>query len=377
MTDQLTLEVPFVDLAAEHSEIRVEVDRAWHEVVSEGHFVLGPRVAGFEREFARFVESDHAIGVANGGDALRLALLALGIGRGDEVIVPANSFIATALAATQVGATPVLVDCDSRTYLINVGEVEAAVTPRTRAVIPVHLTGQAADVPRLAEVASRRGLAVIEDAAQAHGATLNGRRCGSMGTAACFSFYPSKNLGAYGDGGIVTTSDDDLAETLRRLRSYGERGKYDHAIKGLNSRLDAVQAAILMVKLSRLEGWNAARARHAAQYRELVEGVGDVSFQEVAAGSSHVYHLFVIETAHRDALRDHLAEAGVETGIHYPRPIHLQEAYEDLRLPVGAFPESERLAGRMLSLPMYPQLVVEQIAYVARCIREFFGAPPV
>lgn len=369
-------EVPFVDLVAEYAAIGGEVDRAWREVAAEGQFVLGPRVARFEREFARFVGVEHGVGVASGLDALRLALLALDTGPGDEVIVPANSYIATALAVSHVGATPVLVDCEPTTYGIDPRHVEAAVTSRTRAILPVHFTGQAADLRPILEIASRHRLSVVEDAAQAHGTLWEGRRCGSIGAVGCFSFYPSKNLGAYGDGGMVTTSDPRLAERLRRLRNYGERRKYDHVVKGFNSRLDGVQAAILGVKLRHLELRNEARRRHAENYLALLDAVGDLTFQKRATHSSHIYHLFVVESEHRDELRSHLTARGIETGIHYPTPIHLQEAYADLGLRAGAFPEAERLARRALSLPMYPELTAEQIGYVARAVREFFGLRP-
>lgn len=372
MASATAIEVPFVDLVAEYAAIGAELDRAWREVAAEGHFVLGPCVARFERDFARFVGVEHGVGVASGLDALRLALLALEIGPGDEVIVPANSYIATALAVSHVGATPVLVDCEPATYAIDPRHVEAAVTRRSRAILPVHFTGQAADLRAIVEIASRHRLTVVEDAAQAHGTLWEERRCGSIGAVGCFSFYPSKNLGAYGDGGMATTNNPELAERLRRLRNYGERRKYDHVVKGFNSRLDGVQAAILAVKLRHLEARNAARRRHAEDYRALLTAVGDLRFQKRATYSSHIYHLFVVETQHRDTLRSHLAAKGIKTGIHYPTPIHLHEAYEDLGLREGAFPESERLARRTLSLPMYPELRAEQIEYVAAAIREFF-----
>ena len=366
-------QVPFVDLRAHHAAIGRELDRAWRDVAADGEFVLGSRVAEFEREFAHFVGVDHGVGVGNGLDALRLALVALGVEPGDEVIVPANSYVATALAVSHVGATPVLVDCEPATYAIEPAQVEGAITERTRAILPVHLTGQAADLRPLLELAARHRLSVVEDAAQAHGTLWEGQRCGSIGAVGCFSFYPSKNLGAWGDGGMATTSDPDLAVRLRQLRNYGERTKYDHVVKGFNSRLDAVQAAILAVKLRHLESWNEARRRHADEYRALLCGIGDLTLQKQAPHSTHVYHLFVVESERRDALREHLSARGIATGIHYPTPIHLQEAYKDLRLHDGAFPESERLAKRTLSLPMYPELTPEHITYVAGAIRDFFA----
>jgi dTDP-4-amino-4,6-dideoxygalactose transaminase len=344
-------------------------------VLLSAKFILGPQLTEFERAFAEFIGVRHAVGTSSGLDALRLALTALDIGPGDQVIVPANTYIATALAVSAVGARPVLVDCDPRTYQIDVDQIGPAITARTRAVIPVHLSGQAADMDAVLDLAHAHGLHVVEDAAQAHGAKYKGRSCGKLGTVGCFSFYPSKNLGACGDGGMVTTSDGELAERVRRLRNYGEKAKYQHVEKGLNARLDTMQAAVLSVKLRHLARWNEARARHAETYRRLLSGVGDLVFQEVAPWSSHVYHLFVVETAERDALRAHLTTAGIQTGVHYPVPIHLQPAYSDLGHKRGDYPRAERLAARMLSLPMYPELRPAQIAIVADEVRRFFAAP--
>ncbi len=328
----------------------------------------------FEEEFADFVGAEHAVGVGSGLDALRLGLLALEIGPGDEVIVPANTYIATALAVSEVGAEVVLVDCDPATYNVDPDAVAAAVTSRTRALLPVHFTGQAAEVRPLLELAASKGLELIEDAAQAHGTSYEGRPCGSLGKLACFSFYPGKNLGAYGDGGMVTTSDPGVVERTRLLRNYGERAKYDHVLKGVNSRLDGLQAAFLSVKLPRLPDWNAARLRHADLYRAELDGIGDLVYQQRSTSSTHVYHLFVVQTAERDALRSFLTEREIQTGIHYPIPIHLQEAYHDLGLGRGAFPHAERLAQESLSLPMYPELTEEQIRTVTDAIREFFAS---
>jgi dTDP-4-amino-4,6-dideoxygalactose transaminase len=364
--------VPFVDLVAQYDSIADEVDNAFHEVTASAEYVLGRRVHQFEEEFAAFVGCEHAVGVGSGLDALRLGLLALEIGPGDEVIVPANTYIATALAVSEVGADVVLVDCDPRTYNVDPKAVEAAVTSRTRALLPVHFAGRAAEMRTLLELAGRHDLDVVEDAAQAHGAQYDGRPCGSLGKLACFSFYPSKNLGAYGDGGMVTTRDTSVDGQIRRLRNYGERRKYEHVVKGVNSRLDGLQAAFLSIKLRHLTTWNQARRRHADAYTHELEGVGDLVLPQRPADSSHVYHLFVIETQRRDALRDHLTERGIQTGIHYPIPIHLQEAYQDLGLGAGAFPHAERLAAESLSLPMFPELSPEQITSVASAVREFF-----
>ena len=366
--------VPFVDLVAQYESIAEEIDRAFHEVTASAQYILGTRVQRFEEEFAEFVGAGHAVGVGSGLDALRLGLLALDIGPGDEVIVPANTYIATAFAVSEVGAELVLVDCDPATYNIDPAAVAAALTARTRALLPVHFTGQAAEMRPLLELAESNGLEVVEDAAQAHGTRYDGRPCGSLSKLACFSFYPGKNLGAYGDGGMVTTSDPDVVEKTRRLRNYGERAKYDHVVKGVNSRLDGLQAAFLSVKLPHLPSWNEARLRHADIYTAELEGVGDLALQERSGSSTHVYHLFIVETAERDALRDFLTERGIQTGIHYPVPIHRQEAYGDLGLGLGAFPHAERLARESLSLPMYPELTAEQIRTVTDAIREFFAS---
>jgi dTDP-4-amino-4,6-dideoxygalactose transaminase len=359
---------------AQYESIAEEIDGAFREVTASAQYILGARVERFEAEFATFVGCEHGIGVGSGLDALYLGLLALEIGPGDEVIVPANTYIATALAVSAVGADVVLVDCDPATYNVDPNAVSAAVTTRTRAVLPVHFTGQAAEMSPLLDLAARAGLEVIEDAAQAHGTRYEGRPCGSLGKLACFSFYPGKNLGAYGDAGMVTTSDSRIAERTRRLRNYGERAKYDHVVKGVNSRLDGLQAAFLSVKLKHLPEWNDARRRHADMYHAELEGVGDLGWQQRSAASTHIYHLFIVETAERDALRDFLAEHGIQTGIHYPIPIHLQEAYADLGLGPGAFPHAERLARETLSLPMYPELTEKQIGTVTDAIREFFAS---
>jgi dTDP-3-amino-3,4,6-trideoxy-alpha-D-glucose transaminase len=364
--------IPFVDLVTQYEAIAGEIDAAFHEVTASAHYILGTRVERFEEEFAEYVSAAQAIGVGSGLDALRLGLLALGIGAGDEVIVPANSYIATALAVSEVGGEVVLADCDAETYNVDGAAVAAAVTGRTRALLPVHFTGQAAEMQPLLDLAERHGLEVIEDAAQAHGARWHRQPCGSIGRIACFSFYPGKNLGAYGDGGMVTTNDSDVAEHLRRLRNYGERRKYEHVIKGVNSRLDGLQAAFLSVKLRHLDEWNAARVRHAETYETGLAGVGDLTLQRVAPGSTHVYHLFMVRTAHRDDLREFLGTRGIQAGIHYPVPIHLQEAYRELELGPGAFPNAEALARETLSLPMFPELRPEQLGAVVTGVRDFF-----
>ena len=356
--------VPFVDLVSQYRSIESEINTAITEVLSSCSFILGDRVRLFEEAFARFVETDHAVGVSSGLDALRLSMMALDIGVGDEVILPANTYIATALAVSAIGAKPVLIDCDPKNYNLDVDQIESAISSSTKAIIPVHLTGQSADMDPILAIGAKHGLYVIEDAAQAHGSFYKDRPCGSMGVLGCFSFYPGKNLGAYGDGGMVTTNDANLAERIRRLRNYGERVKYDHIEKGCNARLDSIQAAILHVKLRYLPGWNRSRAKNAAHYRALLSGIGDLKFQKQMQYSTHVYHLFFIESEHRDALQKHLNLAGIQTGIHYPKPIHLQPAYAELGYKKGDFPQSERLADRILSLPMYSELNLKQIKKV-------------
>jgi len=364
--------VPFVDLHAQHEPLAADIQRALGESIRRGDFILGEETRRFERAFAEYVGVGHAIGVGNGLDALRLTLTAFGIGSGDEVLVPANTFIATAYAVSSTGARPAFVDCDPQTYNIDPRQIAAAVTPRTKAVIPVHLTGRPAEMNAVLAVAREHGLYVVEDVAQAAGATYFGRRCGALADAGCFSFYPAKNLGALGDAGLIATDDEELANRLRCLRHYGQRQRYEHVEIGFNSRLDTVHAAVLNVKLPHLDAWNAARAEHAALYRERLTGVGDLRFAELHPQTKHVYHLFAIETEARDALQDYLTSCGIETLVHYPRPIHLQEAYRRLGCGPGAFPAAERLAQRLLSLPMYPEMPRAHLQYVVDAIRRWF-----
>jgi len=362
--------VPFVDLGLQYRQLAAEIRPVLDQALEASDYILGEAVARFEQEFASYIGVDHAIGVGTGLDALRLALTACGIAAGDEVILPANTFIATAFAVSAVGATPVLVDCDEHTHQIDPSLVEAAITSRTKAIIPVHLYGHPADMPVLGVLARKHGLTVIEDAAQAHGARLGGRMCGSFGDAGCFSFYPAKNLGAFGDGGIVVTRDAALAERLRQLRNYGQRAKNEHAMLGINSRLDTVQAVVLRVKLRHLDAWNASRARHAAHYASRLAASGLV-LPATLEGADHVFHLYVVRSEQRDALRAHLDKAGIQTGVHYPVPIHLQAAYADLSRGRGSFPVAERLAQEILSLPMFPELAEEQIEMVCDAIARF------
>ena len=332
-------------------------------------WVLGRELELFEHEFAHYCGVGHAVGTDSGLSALELIMRAAGIGPGDEVITAANTFIATVLAISHAGAWPVLVDIDPRTDNLDPALLEHAITPRTKAVIPVHLYGHPAEMDAIRTVAARHGLLVIEDACQAHGARYRGRPAGSLGDAGAFSFYPAKNLGAFGDGGAVVTDDPELAEAVRTLRDYGQRRKYDHVVKGFNRRLDTLHAAVLRIKLRHLEGWNDRRRRHAASYTELLEGTG-VSAPQVVDGVDPVWHLYVIRTSGRDALRSALAEHGIQTGIHYPVPVHLQRAYADLQRGRGSFPVTELHAGEVVSLPMYPELPDEHIDYVATTIRE-------
>lgn len=364
-------EVPFVDLRGEYLRSKSEIDTALAAVLDKGDFVLGEAVARFEAEFASYCGVDHAVGVDSGFSALELILRGMGIGSGDEVITAANTFIATVNAIDITGARPVLVDMDPVSYNLDPIQVEAAITPSTAAIIAVHLYGRPADMVRLREIADRHGLALIEDACQAHGARHEGRRTGSLGDAAAFSFYPSKNLGAFGDGGMVVTNDAGLAQRVQLLRNLGSEVKYHHSVKGFNRRLDTLQAAVLRVKLARLDEGNASRRLVAAVYRDLLTAFPLLLPNESAA-TEHVYHLFVVEAENREALAQHLSRYAVATGIHYPVPVHLQEAHSKLGYRKGAFPVTEAAAARILSLPMYPGLTVEALARVAMTVGTFY-----
>src|SRR5262245_4749215 len=335
-------QIPFVDLKAQYESLKAEVDEAVLRVMGNCNFILGREVEEFEQNFAAFLGVEHALGVSSGLDALRLALEALGIGEGDEVIVPANTFIATALSVSSVGAVPVLVDMEERGFNIDPNKIEDAITSRTRAIMPVHLYGQPCDLDEVLEIARRHGLRVIEDACQSHGARFKGRRSGTIGDVGCFSFYPGKNLGAYGDGGAIVTADKDLAEKIERLRNYGQQKKYYHSEKGLNARLDTMQAAVLGVKLKYLDEWNRRRAAHAARYKELLKVVEQVALPQTLPDRDHIFHLFVIRVRERDRLQQYLGEKGVSALIHYPIPIHQQEAYAELGYNEVAFPATER-----------------------------------
>jgi dTDP-4-amino-4,6-dideoxygalactose transaminase len=364
--------IPVVDLKAQYAAIKPEVDAAIQRVLEHTQFIQGPEVRAFEEAFARFVGAEAAIGVASGTAALHLALLACGIGPGDEVITTPFTFYATAEAINQAGATPVFVDIAPDTYNLDPAKIAAAITPRTRAIVPVHLYGQAADMDAILTIARGHGLRAIEDAAQAHAAEHRGRRCGSMGDLACFSFYPSKNLGCYGDGGMVTGSDPALLARVRRLRDHGRVGKYEHVELGWGSRLDALQAAILNAKLPYLEQWTERRRAAAAYYNDLLSGAEVVTPSE-RPYDRHVYYCYVIRSPQRDALAAHLAEQGIDTVVHYPIPMHLQPAYRELGLGPGTFPVAEAAAQQVLSLPMFPEITPEQQQRVAGAVRSFTG----
>jgi dTDP-4-amino-4,6-dideoxygalactose transaminase len=362
--------IPLVDLKWQRDQIRDEVLAGWAQVLDSTSFILGPAVGEFESAFANYSGVDHCIGVGNGTDALEMAIRALGVGPGDEVILPANTFIATALAVTRVGATPVLVDCDPDTYLITPDLIAPAVGPRTKAVIPVHLYGQMAPVGEIMEAFP--SLWVVEDGAQSQGASRNGRASGSVGHIAATSFYPGKNIGAYGDAGAVLTNDPDLADQVRKLRNWGGDVKYHHPEKGFNSRMDSIQAVVLSAKLRRLDDWNKLRSEAADYYTDNLASVG-VTLPEVSEGNHHVWHLYVLQVEERDEVLKHLNADGVGAGIHYPIPIHLQGAYRELGQGSGSFPSSERLASRALSLPIFPGVTVSTLQRVVASLSEIVG----
>jgi len=368
-TPTKSIRIPLVNLQRQHHELRDELRAAMDDVITRGDFILGEAVTRFEHEFAAYCGAKHCVGVASGLDGLTLALRGIGIGSGDEVITAANSFVATALAIRQVGATPVLVDHDPETYTIDPNCVAEAITHRTRAVIPVHLYGQAAEMEAITAIANKHGLVVIEDAAQAHGATYRGQRCGSLGRAAAFSFYPGKNLGALGDGGAITTDDDELAEWARAARNYGSKVKYRHVIEGVNSRLDTLQAAVLSVKLRHLDEWNGERRRLAGMYQNLLADA-DVVLPTVGAGREHVYHQFVVRCRRRDDVLAALQNRGVGAGIHYPIPIHRQPAMRS-GCQVPFMPRNtERFCEELLSLPICPYLSDVEAEFVTDAVKE-------
>jgi dTDP-4-amino-4,6-dideoxygalactose transaminase len=367
------MSVPFLSFAAQHDPLRAEIMAAIGQVYDSHYYVLGESVRQFEREYAAFSGVSHCVGVANGLDALHLALLALGVGEGDEVIVPSNTYIATWLAATFVGARPVPVEPDAATYNLDPARIEAAITPRTKVIMPVHLYGQACDMAGIMAVARKHGLYVVEDNAQAQGAAWQGQLTGSFGELNATSFYPGKNLGALGDAGGLTCQDATLAERVRTLRNYGSQQKYYNERIGYNSRLDELQAAVLRVKLPHLPAWTAERQRLAAEYQARLAGLADLILPATAPGATHVYHLYVVRTARRDALQQHLTAAGIGTLIHYPVPPHRQQAYQFLGYEAGAFPLAEELAATSLSLPLWPGMTEADLEAVCRAVQRFFN----
>lgn len=362
--------IPFVDLAAQYKTIQPQVDNAIARVVANTNFILGNEIDLLEQEFAAYCQARYAVGLDSGTSALELIMRAYGIGPGDEVITVANSFIVTAFAISYTGARPVLVDIDPQTYTIDVSKIEAVITPKTKAIIPVHLYGQPADMDPILDIARQHNLIVIEDACQAHGAKYKGKRVGSLGHAAAFSFYPAKNLGAFGDGGMVVTNHSEIAQAVRMLRNYGQSEKYHHMLQGYNRRLDTLQAAVLRVKLEYLDSWNEARRQHARLYRQLLAD-SPLALPAEADYAEPVYHLYVVRAADRAGLMAQLQQQGISAGIHYPVPIHLQPAYQELGYQPGDFPVSESYAKEILSLPMYAELTPEMVQRVVQAINQF------
>jgi dTDP-4-amino-4,6-dideoxygalactose transaminase len=363
------MSIPFCDLRRHYLAIKEEIDQAVARVLNRGWFILGEEVLAFEEEFAAYCGAAYGVGVGSGTEALHLALLAYGVGPGDEVITVPDTAVATVAAIELAGATPVFVDIDPVTYNMDISQVEERITPRTKVLLPVHLYGQAADLDPLLSLAEGQGLMVVEDAAQAHGTTYKGRRL-PKGDVGCFSFYPTKNLGAYGDGGMVVTDDAQIAERVRLLRQYGWEKRYISSVRGLNSRLDELQAAILRVKLRHLDEWNEARRRWAGLYNELLTGSEVVTPQESSYGE-HIYHLYVVRSKERDELQQFLAQKAIGTMIHYPLPIHLMEAYHGLGYGPGSFPQAEEHCRQALSLPLYSEITKEEVEMVADSIKEF------
>jgi dTDP-4-amino-4,6-dideoxygalactose transaminase len=364
--------VPFLSFSPQHHPIRTNVLAAIADVYDKQWYVLGEQVKAFEQEYNAFNKVRQTIGVANGLDALHLALLALGMRPGDEVIVPSNTYIATWLAVSFVGGVPIPVEPNPQTYNIDPVHIEAAITPRTKGIMPVHLYGQACEMGPIMDIAQRHNLWVVEDNAQSQGAAYHGQLTGSFGQLNGTSFYPGKNLGALGDAGAVTTNDDDLARKVQTLRNYGSQQKYYNEVIGYNSRLDELQAAVLRVKLQELPTWTKQRQEVAALYDQYLAGVGDLALPTVASGATHVYHLYVVRTAQREAVQQHLAQAGIGTLIHYPVPPHRQQAYAHMNMPAGAYPIAEELAATCLSLPMWPGMTEEHVREVADAVRSFF-----
>ncbi len=368
--------IPLVDLKAQYRSIKSEIDAAVLNALESASFVLGPDVAAFEESFASYCGVKHAIAVNSGTSALHLALLAAGIGEDDEVITVSMTFVATVSAILYVGARPVFVDVDPVTWTMDPTRIEAAITPRTKAILPVHLHGLCADMTPILDIAKRHRLVVIEDAAQAHGAEYRDQRAGSFGQLGCFSFYPGKNLGAYGEGGAVVTNDPALADRVRMLRNWGEDRKYHHVLRGYNYRMDGIQGAVLRVKMRHIDAWTEARRAASSRYDAFLSGI-DVRCPSPAAGHRHAYHVYAVRVARRDTVAAHLREAGIATGIHYPVPVHLQPAYSSLGHGPGSLPVSEQLAAEFLSLPMFPELTAQQVTLTVNALRQALAGAPI
>ncbi len=366
------MNIPFLDLKAQYNSIKDEVNAAIQNVLDNTAYILGKPVAEFEKAFAEAHQSKHCYGVSSGTDGNHLVLWALGVKAGDEVIIPADTFIATAWGATLCGATPVFVDVDPESYNLDPKKVEAAITPRTKAIVAVHLYGQTSDMDPLREIAKKHNILLVEDCAQSHLAEYKGRKAGSLSDAASFSFYPGKNLGAYGEAGAVTTNDDDLGLLFKKIREHGSVKKYYHEVFGHNYRMEGIQGAVLGVKLKYLNSWTENRRRVAAKYNELLKGVAQIKLPKEMAYGKHVYHLFVIQAQNRDELQTYLNNNGVSTGLHYPVPLHMQECFQHLGYKKGDFPVTEQLADNCLSLPMFPEMTDEQISYVAETLISFY-----
>ena len=367
------MQVPFLDLRAQYKQIEQEVLPMMSEAMANGAFVGGPQVSDFEAEFAEFCEGKYCAGLASGTDALRFALMAVGVGQGDEVITVPHTFIATTEAVSQVGAKPVFVDIYPDTYNIDVSQIQGKINEKTKAIIPVHLYGQPADIDPILEIGQKYGISVIEDACQAHGAIYKGRKAGSLGAVGCFSFYPGKNLGAFGEGGAIVTQNEEIANKIRMIRDHGQEKKYFHQMEGYNGRLDAIQAGVLRIKLKRLDSWNRSRREHSALYSEIFSEIHGITIPVEADFARSVYHLYVILVDKRERLQEFLNSKGIATGLHYPLPLHLQQAYAHLGYKEGDFPVTEKVASRLLSLPMFPELTREQIDYVTSTIREYMN----
>lgn len=362
--------IPFLDLKAQYASIKDEIDAAVLGVLASAQYVLGPEVSQFEEEFAAYCDAKHAVAVNTGTSALHLALLAAGVGPGDEVITVPFTFVATVSAICYAGALPVFVDVEPVTLTMDPAKLEAAITPRTKAIMPVHLYGQMADMDAIMAIGRRHGIAVIEDACQAHGAEYKGHRAGSIGVSGCFSFYPGKNLGACGEGGIIVTNNDAHAKTMRMLRDWGQERRYHHLVKGFNYRMDGIQGAILRVKLRHLDAWTAARRTHAARYSSMLSNLDTVETPVEVAYRRHVYHIYAVRCRDRDALHRALEAEGIQSGLHYPIPVHLQKAHEDLGYRQGDFPVSEAAARTVLSLPIYPEMTARQVEQVVAAVEQ-------